>query len=367
MISMKEYRLVTWASLPALLFAFGCQAFSEPSDPWDPWDPDVNWGVGGTGGVEGSGGGLGCGESAPLDFFAVSPLRPASRVLFSWTTVEQVEEMRASGELLSREETPGLGRGHVFEVLDSYHQDATGELSTQQSLARELSARFTKARFAWPHAWPTRLGWPGESYGDQLIRIVLRPESLFVVARSGQLFVFDMEGGELSHQTALDAPERIAAIFFVKDEQNGGASCGTYGSTTGSLYREYVLGNPAMIESFSVGTAEVNAVIQREVQLLGELRATLQDTSPLPSSTFYSLKFGAACSWKYEQASSQARPSSPRCAIEDSYFQALALVSEYYTLTATNLSSLIWSLQSARSVLPLSITVDPEGAGGSQN
>ena len=44
------------------------------------------------------------------------------RIFYSWTTDEQVAELRAGGPLFSRSERPGMGRGQLFDQLAALGQ-----------------------------------------------------------------------------------------------------------------------------------------------------------------------------------------------------------------------------------------------------
>ena len=50
---------------------------------------------------------------------------PARRELFTWTTDEQIQELRAGSVLLTRTEREGLGPGYAMDVLLSLAQTAS--------------------------------------------------------------------------------------------------------------------------------------------------------------------------------------------------------------------------------------------------
>ena len=115
---------------------------------------------------------------------------------------------------------------------------------------------FAKLRFAWHAPWATRLGMPGEEYGDQLVRVRLASDAivLSLVTSTGQFTAMDLRGTPLAHADVLAHPERIAAIYFVSD---GGAAAGVPSPAT--IYREVVLCNEAAIAEWSVGTDDIVA------------------------------------------------------------------------------------------------------------
>jgi hypothetical protein len=91
------------------------------------------------------------------------------RVLYTWTTSEQVAELRRRPVLLTRASSPTLGVGYLFTLLGE--RAARGD-----ALARRLlDPRLAKGRFAWANPWATCKGVTGEDYGAELLRVVLKP------------------------------------------------------------------------------------------------------------------------------------------------------------------------------------------------
>src|SRR6185369_1320083 len=101
------------------------------------------------------------------------------------------------------------------------------------------------ARFAWTNAWATVLGWPGEKYGDQLLRVTLRPNAwlAFHQARTKQWRFFDASGRPVTQAAVLKAPERLAGVYFIQDLYDVMGSMGTFAVGVGTPYREVVLVN----------------------------------------------------------------------------------------------------------------------------
>ncbi len=60
-----------------------------------------------------------------------------SAVFYSWTTDEQVEELRAGGPLFSRSERPGMGRGLAFTDLVAFASNGDLPVATARGEARE--------------------------------------------------------------------------------------------------------------------------------------------------------------------------------------------------------------------------------------
>ncbi|HYP91359.1 MAG TPA: hypothetical protein VEQ59_24500, partial [Polyangiaceae bacterium] len=168
----------------------------------------------------------------------------SQRVFYSWTTSEQVAELRAGGELFSRSERPGMGRGVLFTELAAYAEPG---LDDAEKLANLLGTElFAKARFAWTNPWATVLGFPGENYGDQLLRIELKPDAWIAVFDESGLSVLDAENEQLPWETVMASPERIGAIYHVSSAVDITVRCGTF-VQGGAEFREFALGNLQMV------------------------------------------------------------------------------------------------------------------------
>src|SRR6185436_1736329 len=114
--------------------------------------------------------------------------------------------------LFSRSERPGMGRGVAFTELAAFA--AAGSTPEQQLAGQLESVVFEKARFSWTNPWATLLGWPGETYGTQLLEIELKPEAWIAVFNANGLVVYDAEGALVAIETALANPEQIGAIYY---------------------------------------------------------------------------------------------------------------------------------------------------------
>jgi hypothetical protein len=259
----------------------------------------------------------------------------ARRELYSWTTEEQAAALRADQVLFSKVESEGLGAGYAFTYLSDLAMSSTNP--DQKKLAAVLSGDlFSKKRYAWPEPWATRMGWPGEDYGNNLLRIVLKPEAWLVVVSGGQLTVFDADNVVVSLTDALASPQRLGAILYVKDAQTGGPNCeggSFFGGSNG--YREFILGNLAMVEEWSLGTQEIrdhlNANIEQLTQFLGKMRGC-----PI-TSTATQWNLSVVCSWN---------ASLPPSASEIfAYEQALAIPSANYLPVPEQIAAVIQTLQ----------------------
>ena len=253
------------------------------------------------------------------------------RVFYSWTTDEQASELRAGGELFSRTERPGMGRGLLFTELA-----ALGEVGTNpiNELANELaSGTFAKARFAWTNPWATVMGFPGEDYGNQLLRIELKNEAWIAYFSNGDLRVFDLENNEVPLQTALENPGRIGAIYYEsRAEAGGGGYCGTF-SQGGVGFREFALGNLDMVKRWSLATPEIADRLASDIAELESFRQLLNCFGDLSDWTTR-----VACIWDRGYASADAAAN---------YTFALGLPSELYRPTDANVEAIIAVLEAS--------------------
>jgi hypothetical protein len=255
------------------------------------------------------------------------------RELYSWTTDEQIAELREGEVLLTRTEREGLGPGYAFDVIAGIAE--AGDEAINQLAAYLSGDAFATARYAWPQPWATRMGWPGESYGNNLLRIVLREDAWLVAVANGTLRVFDAQANTVPLQEALATPERIAVIFFEKDHSAGGPICGSFVGG-GNGYREFIVGNEAMIEEWSVATADILQKLESDLQLLEQFLERIRDCPPGDDPVQWNLN--VCCSWGFGAGVSE----------QAAYEQSLAMPSPYYLPAPAEMVALIETLESAR-------------------
>jgi hypothetical protein len=256
---------------------------------------------------------------------------PPPKVLYSWTTPEQIGELRNGGPLFSRSERPDLGRGNAL--------DALAQLAAQgDQLAIVLSQKlFATARYAWINPWATRMGWPDEQYGNQLIRVELVDEAWMVVFDGVSLTVFDSTGKYVSTEAALADPSRVGSILYTRGPAAGGPQCGTFGSfgspsAGGAGYREIVLGNLAMVKRWSLGTADIAQRLDQDIEVLAEFQSIVMQCAPWGFDSNWNSN--VTCSWDLSGAG-----------VTPSYVSALAIPSDYYQPTVENLGRIIDTLK----------------------
>ncbi len=264
--------------------------------------------------------------------------KPARRELFTWTTAEQAAELRAGQVLLTRTEREGLGPGYAMDALKELaaRQGITPTEVDSITLAGMLSGpAFGKARYAWPEPWATRAGWPDEQYGDQLVRILLREDAWLARFQSGIIDVIDLYDKPVPTKDALAHPERIAGIYYVRDAGAGGPNC--YGTFRGgdNGYREFIIGNEAMVEEWSLGTPEIRARLEADIALVEEFFKRIRPCPP--ANLVNSWNHSVVCSWE------KLLRDTP---IDDlmAYQNALAIPSANYVPTPVVLASLVEQL-----------------------
>lgn len=263
--------------------------------------------------------------------------------LYTWTSKEQIEVLRNSPELLIKSESEKYGKANYDLILES--KKAGGD----SIAAMLLNERFAKKRFAWPHPWATVRGYPGENYGDQLVRITFKPEAIFCsfVNKAGEkqpYRFYTSNEKEVSLAFVKAHPERIAVVYFVDTKKTTKAIAhypGTYSRRPRHTryvktkdkfpYREYVICNEKMVQSWSYGTAGIISVMKDDVAFLQYLsRASFDHNGK------------GICLNKYSD--------DDWSGIDDDfceYESTIALVNAYYDLNKEQLETTIKTLNAA--------------------
>jgi hypothetical protein len=267
--------------------------------------------------------------SEPLFVDQVVSRVGAQRIFYSWTNEEQVAELRAGGELFSRSERPGLGRGLLFTELAAV---AESEPSPVTQLAEALVNQvFAKARFAWTNPWATLLGFPGETYGNQLLRIELKPDAWIARFDQGTLTVFNANSEEVPIETALATPERIGAIFYQSRADAESCYVGSF-ARGGVGFREFALGNIDMVERWSLATPEIVERLQSDID---ELQAFQAQVACMSIGADWSTE--VTCAWGGGLISAASALGN--------YDFALGLPSDLYRPSSENLEALVAALE----------------------
>lgn len=255
----------------------------------------------------------------------VDARQPVHRVLYSWTTAEQEAGLREGAPLFSVGVVEGKGRGIALDLLFERAE------SNPDSIEARLSVLFDKARYAWPNPWATRMGFGSEDYGNRLLKIVLREDAWIAhLSESGTVgSVWDLRGTLVNPEDVAANPEQIGAFFFVRGAATGGPECGSFLGGSGG-YREFVLGNVSMVESYEVGTQDTLDRLDEDIRALTEYFDLVR---PCPSSFGTNFNAMVFCSWGYDT---------------DPYIESLALPDEAYVPTPVNLATIIQTLTQDR-------------------
>lgn len=257
----------------------------------------------------------------------------SQRVFYTWTTDEQVAELRAGGPLFSRSESTDKGRGLAIKQLAAF--GAAGTKPAQQLAATLVGTTFAKMRFSWPNPWATLMGWPGESYGNQLLQVTLRADAWIATFNQSEgLFVVDADARPVDIELALTNPERIGAIYFESDADGTQVQCGTF--YQGAVaFREFVLGNLQMVQSWSLATPEITARLQADIAVLEAVRAELACRDLPKDQTF----------WTEDVRCLLSGSEGAAVGVLRNYDLALGLPSELYYPSQDNLAALIAALE----------------------
>lgn len=203
---------------------------------------------------------------------------------YTWTTTEQINDLRTNKKLLtkSRSETKG------YSLYDMTLRDSVLKgLPVIQLLKQE---QFAKKRFAWTSCWPTALGMEYEKYGDQLVKIVLKDNSIIgkfdILNLADPIQFFNLKGDTLNANYAIENQDRIAVIYHinsikVKRTQAQMKRRGTFYQYVGRYkkedwdieYREFVVMNEHMI-TWSYGTEDIKNEISSEINYLKQLQSS---------------------------------------------------------------------------------------------
>jgi len=260
--------------------------------------------------------------------------RVATRELFSWTTDEQAASLRRDRSLFTPSEPPDLGTDYAFDVFARVAAD--GSSREQAELAKVLgSERFANGRYAWSEPWATRMGWPGEDYGDNLLRIVLKPEAWVVVFKAGELSVFDLQNQSVAVAQALATPSRLGAIYYQRDAFSGGPGCdGGFFFGSGG-YREFIVGNLEMVEEWSLGTQQIRDRLSTNI---AQLSTFFERTRACPLvANAEQWNPSVVCDWEQPLAAEISELSA--------YEHALSIPSDNYLVVPGRIATLIDTLQ----------------------
>jgi hypothetical protein len=258
---------------------------------------------------------------------AVLSSAPARRTLYTWTTRDQIEALARDRVLLTRTESPVHGPAYYDQVL-------AARASAGDALAQKLrTPAFARARHAWANPWATLLGWLDESYGQELIAVDLKPEAwtLALFTSKEGWKAYDRDNRPVDLADVLLHPERVGAVYFVQDKPVTGYAGSFAGPDERAAFREYVLCNEAMIQSWAIGEETVTASLASSVALIDHLVSELPGKAPRPPSID---------AWNAEVARVIWPGPDLIPALDQAYEAALAFPNENYELTPDRMSAL---------------------------
>lgn len=245
---------------------------------------------------------------------------PHSRILYTWTTRSQAEQLRYDPVLLRFAEASN-GPSRFDQRVASLPRSHT---------ARKLLSRrgMDRRRFAWPHAWPTAVGWPGEEYGDALVRVEIQADSLVgQLDERGDWTFSELDGTPVSLERALDEGHRLVAVAHRYDPPAG----------EGLPFREYVLVNEKQIARWSFSDPDTIAKLRADLEALRRVRDAAVDGATLHDPTVNLepwVRDGSASMW------GSNRPQGGLSAA-DAWLGALALGSPRYQPIRESLEQLV--------------------------
>lgn len=331
-LGRRQRRALGWAALFGLVFLqVACSGAFEP-----PVDSGVGAtaGLGAGGSFQGAGGttfpGSGATASCAADLYGatlqaqlVDTWRPRSEVLYAWMTPEEEEALRAGGPMLNVTAETAGGRGFGLEQLFAW------ALGHPDSTEATIAPQFEAARVTWPNPWSTRITLSGETAGSRLLRIQLEPHAwIGRLARHGEIVEFyDTSGETVPLEQVTATPERVALLYFLHLGFEADEACGTDGVAQGDGYRHFIVGNPAMIQRYEVGSSPVLQTLMDDITALSEY---LEMIRPCPTAVFEPFEANVICSWGYHA---------------DPYLNALSYPSDAYRPTASKVADVIELLE----------------------
>lgn len=267
-------------------------------------------------------------------FSPVIGLSGLSPVVWSWTTSAQVDALDNGDPLFSRDTSPELGDGFLFTVL---RQRADG-------LVARVAERLRVGRFGWFNPWAASRGFEvGETYGNELLRITLAPDALFMVlasswSRSDPAAFADVAGNRVGVEVAEAAIDRVAGVYFTHDAPSARGCRGTASYGGASSYREVYVGNEAMVASWTARSAVIAEDLARaDAELASLVRRRYSDG-------------GDFCAWSANVVAEAWTKPAPTTV--GRYLASLAFPTQPYVPTRDNVDAIRSTLRAVPILLP---------------
>ena len=257
---------------------------------------------------------------------------PARRELFMWLTDEQAVALRQSHVLFPEGKAAKTSYRSLSDEL-AEHAQGSLELEDTQFAILLGDAGFVSGQDAWPEPWPIRLREASDGHARQLVSVVLKQDAWVVVVTALGFVVVDQQNQDVSLAEAIRSPQRVGAVFY---QDMGFAAQGCVGPATDPVgFRQFALGNPEMVEQWSIATDEA---LLRLNQNIDDLSRFMERVRVCPVSIDdFSWSSMVSCGWgDFEQP-----PYSEYLAYE----QSLATASASYVASPARLAALIETLQ----------------------
>jgi len=263
---------------------------------------------------------------------AVSNQLPVRPELFAQLTDDEVAALKRGGSLLPE---PALAPAVVSTLTTVLTATLNASTELRKPLLQELLKRFKTTRALWPNPWALRLvDHPGTQHMNP-VRVVLKEGAWVVrIFEGGPPTIVNDKNELVTIDQATANPQNIAAVYYVYDDRLAGNST----AQCESGKRELALGNEAMVESISVGTPEILARLNSDIDDLTSFFNVVRPCASVERGTGTFRSFTVCQSWHFFDASTEY----------SAYQWALSTPMELYKPKTQNLASLIDALKNDR-------------------
>jgi hypothetical protein len=262
---------------------------------------------------------------------AISNQFPVQPELYAQLTDAEVTALKEGGSLLPP--LPGTPVASTLTLVLNATLNAT--IEARKPLIQKLLTRFKSTRALWPNPWALRLvDHPGSEHMNP-VQIVLKPTAWVLrIFDRGVPTIVDVDNNLVTIEAATASPERIAAIYYVYDDQIPGNST----TQCESGRRELALGNEAMVESFEIGTPEILTRLNSDIEALTSFFNVVRPCASVERGAGTFRAFTVCQTWHFFDASTEY----------SAYQWALSSPTESYKPKTQNLATLIDALKNDR-------------------
>ncbi len=188
------------------------------------------------------------------------------RELFTWTSREQADRLRADRVLLTSGPADGAARSPYQRALDA----AAAGSGDAADLARALSDHpaLARRRYAWSTPWGTAIPRGSRSYGSALVHLRIAEDALFVRFAPDEAEPFAvsrMDGRSVPLAEVVAHPASVGVVFHVRRDARLGD------------YREYIV--HGHVAAWSIATPALRERLDAERRILRRLLRLRADMS----------------------------------------------------------------------------------------